>query len=704
MHHAPTASRHTAEPELPAQPLLALATCWNLGVGEHPALAAPLAGILGAMNPFPAPEEWQGLAPLGLPLTMCTHGHHVWKDTATRHAAVPWQADEFPLAPLFVRDLAGRVVHTGLLPLPSVGAQPVFPAGCSDVPASLVGAAYIENAVFTTFQLLEIAPSQGPEIAGLGRPLQVAYAHPSRYPYKIRPLTFYADGWRLPQVARLFARAVAPESVAARDAAAKGLVARWESRPAGQEYEAFYESNQGAAWFEELFLQGVTVIPTFEGYNGVYDVADDFSVRGVEAGRAVAGLHAVVGRVASAKPAGTILEVKAPGYVTSHHIHPAEVVVSNGPSWVPEDAWVPNLALPHPHVSPVWGACWLPTKPAHFAEPALWDWSPTGVFMQVAGPLWCPQHYVYASTATLVRQARKPLPENPHLLVLPEKLKARFHPAVGLMAYDTLNERTRQERMQHSAHPLYASALDVVPLGREITPVGYHALPPGWPSVGQASYLPNTGSTGGAAVGACPAGVSARLAPQVAPLGAAEGAPLAAYHVAVSEPMRSLVEAAGSHTGVGPEWPEGDVHLTAAMVSEVPEWLPEIPASELMLNVKRLFASRAVRQALAGVHPGLPEALFRFKEAALGWRRLRYRLFAKYPALWVMAHSPGHSLATVEVRQNMVSEAEHGAVRRAMMAMPQVGSVGAEATEVPLHAAVPLRKRAGSGRVKQQQA
>jgi hypothetical protein len=671
---------------------MALATRWQLGVGEHPSLAAPLAEILNAQNPFVSESEWAQMNTLGLPLQICTHGHHVLADTATRHAAVPSLVDEFPLAPLFVRDLAGRVIHTGLLPLPSAPATPVFPAGCYDVPATMVGAGYIESTIFTAFQLLEVAPPQGVEMAGSGHTVSATYAHPERYPYKIRPLTFYADGWRLPQVARLFVRAVPATEEPKRNEAARQLMAAWESRPQGQNYDGFYEANNGAIWFEELFLQGVTIIPTFEGYNGVYDVAPDFSIQNVEAGRAVNGLHTVVGRVASSKPAGTIIDVKRPGYATRSHIEPAEVVVSSGPSMVPADALIPNLALPHPHVAPVWGACWLPTQLHHFAEPALWDWSPTGVFWQVAGPLWCPQHYVYGSTATIVRQARKPVEENTALLQLPEKLKSRFHPALGAMTYDALNERTRQERMHHPDHPLYASALDSIMLPTPLAGVGYHALPAGWPAIGQASYLSGTGVTSGPSVGVCPPGLAARLAPQVTPLADSQGQTLLRHHVAISEPARQAYQAASR--GILASEGEGN-----QPESDVPAWLPDIPASELMLNVKRLFASRATRQALSAYHPKLPAALFRFKEAALGWRRLRYRLFVKYPALWNAAHAPGQTLVTVENQANSVTDDQHTAAREQRMGLRQVGRA---ASSVPADAAPPLRKRQGSGKLKPQ--
>lgn len=649
---------------LPPKPLLALAGCWNLHLGEHPSLVGPLAEILPTLPLFPTPEQWSELATLGLPIQLTTHGHHVLRDNGPNgdhHGLM-----EFLLAPVFVRDLCGRVIHTGLLPLPTPPNTPTFPATCADVPASMSGAEYLENAIFSHCLLLESRPSDSHTPLSASIPshqLQAGYAHPGRYPYKIRPQTFYADGWRLPQLNRVFAR-----RVAGADDAAAALLHHWASRPAGQDYEAFYEAIGGSAKIEELFLQGVTLIPTFEAYNGAFQVAPDYKLQGVEAGRAVEGLHAVVGKENNSLPFGTILRVLKPGFVTTTQVSPAEVIISNGPSLTPTDALLPNLALPHPHVAAEWGACWLPNQPQHFAAPALWDWQVDGRFMQTSGPLWCPTHYVYGSTGALVQAFRRPLADCPSLYRLSPTLKEAFAPVTETLRYDTLNTRTQTERAANSAHadsPLFGSALDALPLSTAIAPIGYHALPRSWPTLAQSAHLPNASSTP-----ACPTELATKLAPLAAPLAHDESK----HHVVATEPLRALMEACETYA---------DPHL--------PDWLPTLPNSQLQLNVKRLFANRTYRAALTFTHGKLPEALYRFKESALAWRRLRYRLVGKYPAAWLEAEHKHLTLSAVEGLCSVLPEQAHVRAREQLLSQSLLTKVPARMPEM---AAAPLRSSA----------
>lgn len=646
----------------------AWAGCWNLAKGCHPHIARQLPA-LATLPVFTAPTH-PNLAALEFPLMPATHGHHVVRDAGYIAAATPPGGinpaeDEYPLAPLFVKDLTGRIIHTGLMPLPAQPGVPLFPAGCADVPAPLAEAAQLENAVFTTFRRLECAAPTAIPLAGQPElALQALYARPSTYTYKLRPDTFYADGWRLPQTTRVFAR---PMPQVQAEAAAENFMQRWKNRPAGQDYEAFYDDNNGATWFEELFAAGCTIIPTLEAYNGQYHVDETYVATGVEAGRVVPGLHEVAARQPSNLPAGTILQVETPGWVTATLIHPARVVVSDGSGYTAPQAplpLLPNLALPHPRVSATWGAVWLPTHPAHFAEPALWDWDEHGHFIQQSGPLWDPVHYVYSSTAAIVRAVRKPLPENPSLFELPESLKNRFHPVIAQNWYDALNERTAQQRQEDATHPLFGSSLDQLPLMRTTATLGYHALPLPLEYELDPAHFPTRNPLH--RVTPCPDNLKDRLAPQSIPQGGEEG--FAKHHSVVTEGFRAALaraeaaEDGDSATLLGTQLPPPG--------GAVPAWLPDVAPGQLFINIKRLFAQRTYRQALhqAGSALGAPTlaaSLYQFREAALAWRRLRYRLFTKYPATWQKACVEGLDLATVETFVPETAAEAHLAIRQA---------------------------------------
>jgi hypothetical protein len=680
-----TWTRHVLTSEVAEGQLLALAGCWDLRRGDHPSLAKYLAVDLhdGARLPrFPNATQWADLAPLQLPLRLVTHGHHVLQDAGPRQTlSGNWEApDEIPLAPVFVRDLAGRVIHTGLDPLPTVPDAPLFPAGCADVAASTPGAEVIENALFVTLRRLEVGMGVGATLAGQPEvPLQVVYGRPEDYPYKLRPDTFYQDGWRLPQVARLFARKT--ESAAAL-AAGEGFLTAWQQwcdqHGPDADYEQFYESKGGAAWFEELFLAGCTVIPTVEAYNGHYTVADDYTVADVSPGRAVAGLHVVVAEIPSPLPRGTILSVKAPGFVTAQHVQPAQVVISEGGAsagGIPT-ALLPDLRLPHPRLAPAsWDAVWLPTHPGHFAAPALWDWQSSGHFAQVSGPLWDPLHYVYASTATLVRATTRPHPKHPHVYVLPEKFRTRFHPVVALTWVDEVNQVTAAARTE--LHPWHGSQLDSMPLGRTVAPVGYHPLPALYEPEIALDYFPQLQPQHALVqLGQCPAKLTSRLAPPAkreAPLAGVDPAP-----VVIMQNMRQLFSLAG--------------HMAPHAVAML---LPELPASQLQLNVKRLFANRHYRRALAGVSATLGAGLFHMREAALAWRRKRYRLFTRYPAGWVVAQQQGLDIHTAESLLGTLEDAAHAQARMAQAAQhPSIGVVR-NTSATPLAAAAPTNAAYG---------
>lgn len=645
-----------SERHLPVEPigsrqLLALGGRWDLSRGEHPSHARHLPDLLQQPH-FPSVDKWQAIAQLDLPLTVCSSGHHLMRDHSYLHATTAGAlADEWPLAPVFVRDLAGRVIHTGLMPLPSPSTAPVFPAGCADVTAQMQGAHLIENAIFTSLRRLEICAQ--PQVPLAGQPellIQPAYPHPSQCTYKIRPDTFYQDGWRLPQVPRLFARATPSQES---QKAAEDFISRWHARPPQQDYESFYEAQGAADWYETLFLSGLTIIPTMEAYNGRYHVDESYQILDVDPGRAVPGLHQVISQQDSALPSNTILQVIQPGYITVSQVVPAQVIVSNGSGFKASDAPqpnLPNLALPHTHTSSQWGAVWLPTHPQHFAEPALWDWDTSGHFQQVSGPLWDPLHYTYTSTQTILRACRKPHEDNPRIFQLPENLKSRFHPVIPQNWYDTINERTSQDRANDPTHPLFGSALDSVPLGKTVASLGYHHLPPALEYDLDPAIFPHLHPRH--RVSPCPAEFSARLIQPASPV--IDSQELSKHHVMMTEPMREILSQASLSALSAWQSPvlgteSGNqvtrLHLQSQLA---PALLPELPASQLLINVKRLFANREYRQALQNQSPTLAAGMFRFREASLAWRRLRYRLFAKYPAIWVQAWAEALDLAVAE--------------------------------------------------------
>lgn len=639
-----------------------LAGCWDLRLGYHPSLSRflPLLAELPALDEVNVRE----LAELELPVAPAHSGHHLVKDAgllavAAAAGGVVEAVDAYPLAPVFVRDLCGRFIHTGLVPLPAAPSVPLFPSGCRHVPRHHSAYPWLENVVWQNLRRIECAPLRD-EAPGLaGQPdvqLRALVARPQDYPFKLRPDTFYADGWRLPVVPRVFAVPVDPLQA---QTAADELLARWEQRPEGQDYEAFYDAVQGEVWFEELFERGCTVIPTLEAYNGRYHVGPDYVATAVDPGRALPALHDVVARQPSELPEGTILEVRAPGWVTATTVHPAQVVVSDGSGFVAPEAPLPplpNLALPHPRVGGRPGDVWLPTHPEHFAEPALYDWNETGHFVQVSGPLWDPLHYVYTSTVPLLRALRKPHPQVAGAYGLPESLKVRFHPLAPLTWYDAYNERTAQQRMQDPAHPLYGSAIDMVPLMREVAPPGYHRLPWLLEYELDPAHMP-------------------ALNPQhrlreVAPDKAARGVSVVtlpdamayrSHEVVVSEPLREALAQACAAPYEEAVCSENATLLPTELQAEgggavraLPVMLPDMAPSHLAINIKRIFASRQYRQQVQEYahrtnKPGFPAAFYQFREAALAWRRLRYRLFSKYAAVWQQAAAEGLDVQAAEL-------------------------------------------------------
>ena len=680
---------------LPAATLPGVAGRWNLARGEHPSLARPLAALhqLDAVADAFSAANLEGLE---LPYGANANGHHLMLDHGSLAAA--GSEDVWPLAPTFVRDLAGRVVHTGLNPLPVPPSSPTMPATCAHLPPGTPGADLLEKVFLTAFRRLEL--SHGPGTVLTGRPetrVRAAYLAPQRYPYKLRVDTFYVDGFRLPQVERLFVNEADPVAAAS---AASSLMSRWKARPQGQPYDEFHEANGGADWVEDMFQSGCTLIPTTEGFNGYYQVNADFTMADVWPGCAVEGLHEVADIRADASPAGTILEVLAPGFATREEIRPARVAVSDGSLYVsphaadPDPLW-PDKALPHPRLSP--GAeVWLPTHPAHFEVPALWDWNADGHFQQVAGPLWDPVHYVYASAERILRAFRHGWERNPSLAPVPDDMALRFHPAVGLSTYDTASTTTAAFRQRQGLQtPLSASALDIVPLARPVCGVGYHPLPPPLEYELDPFVFP---------------GLSPRHLQPATPPGELAKPIASAVATEQAQKLLNLQPEPARQWSLQPAlWPEEAGYPELARYapdSRTPEppavvgfcMLPDLPSAELMVNVKRYFANRGYRNALDALGAGVQAALFAFREDALAWRRLRHRVARKYPGwylwLWWGQHNPS------QVHDRLRDNPDEGLIPAEMLLQTQPGAQKAPAGRAsssagPLPKAAPRLGRNG---------
>ncbi len=660
-------------PVWPEHSVRVLAGRFDLSHGEHPDVMREDA--LTSLNPLLIDEQQTAetvpvLQKYELPVAADTCGHHTMRDdTYAKAAGVD---DEVPVAPLFVRDLAGRVICTGLAGAMTkqydsfpTGPTFTFPKGCFDVTADVPGAELIDNVFFTKWRTLDMsfdatmAPTGSPDLR-----VCAAYNNPQNYPYKLRPDTFYQDGWRLPQTMMLFARRDGIDKSEAEEAAAE-LMSAWASRPTGQTYEEFYDANDGETWFEELFLQGCTVVPTLEAANGFNQVSAEFELEDFWPGRAVLGLHEIVETQPNDAPQGTILEVRKPGYVTGDAIKKAQVVVSDGSGYQSPHAdapaaLFPDLRLPHQRSTDTWFDTWLPTHPQHFEEPAIWGWQlTTGRFVQLSGPLWDPLHYVYDSTKLIQRAFREPYMDNPSLAPVPEEMKTRFYPVVPMKAFDTLNHATFVEREQMNLTPL--SAVDRVRTAEEIVGVGYHPLPVQMEYELDHMWFPQL--LPGIRLDATVAEEDEpRLAKVVTPKVDVE---------AYLKSTRTVEQAPWVVDRVMPpvEGNTADPYpfLQRYLDLEMPDeqvfaeheglMLAHVPESQLKQTVQVLLGDAEVQTELDGVQNGLYDAFYDFRERSLTLRQMRHKLWRKAPGQVVLGHWYG---VNVEELMNLVDELGDG--------------------------------------------
>jgi hypothetical protein len=616
-------------------PVQVLGSFYRLEKGEHPSHEWQPA--FQSLSSFPKVAEVAAWQQAGLPVNLCYNGHNVMSDTATlsalgHHGAVP-------LSPLFARDLAGRVIYLGHGPEIKKDDQwplergVTFPTGCCDVTADVTGAEHIENIFFVTFRALDVAVQ--PTLVPSGRRqvrLMPAYDARNLYPYKLRPDTFYADGWRLPQTEMLYAR---PSKGQAADEMGQKFLTRWTHRPAEQSYQDFYEANDGEELFETMFLQGCTIIPTLEACNGLNKVGAEFELQDFWPGRAVPGLHEVVESRASDAPQGTILDVVQPGYITAVSVQPAQVVVSDGQNYTTPHSkdplpLLPDLRLPHSRTVAEWGACWVPTHPSHFEEPALWGWNPqTGRFLQLKGPLWDPLHYPYASTPLVERALRHFRPEGYY--PVPEEMKQRFYPVVAPQVYDTLSRPTAEARAAANA-PVH-SAVDHVPIGRPVCDLGYHPMPLMYEFELDFFWFPALNPRH--RTPPLPEELEERLATVIK----SEVSPAEARQVTVITPQSMGLKhpACFQEAKDDPltDYPFLIRYLSADVgkqeLAQVPLLLADISETDLMRNIRRAMGGRHQKEQLESWHKGLYAALYTFREQSLRWQRLRHRLFRKYP-------------------------------------------------------------------------
>lgn len=427
-------------------------------------------------------------------------GHNTMYDS-TFMMSIPLDK-QVPLSPLFVKDLAGRMIYTGFGPERKTGlewadyapegsedvdplvALVVFPRFCRDV-AGMPGRELLEQVFLTKFRCLEMSRDYNGLLSGADDedPLvSASYLGANLYPYKLRLDTFYIDGWKLPQTQMVYARGerdgVNPTNAARM---ADQLMQRWQEKTPDVSYEDWLD-GMGDAELERLYMGGCTVIPTFEACNGYHVVGPHFELEDYWPGRAVPGLHEVVETRGDKAPAGTILEVVEPGYVTATNVKPAKVIASDGGGYVSPNAadplpLVPNLNLPHPRVIDEWRATWLPTHPEHFEEPAIWGWElNVGRFMQVSGPLWDPLHYYYESVdKVLAAFDAQPVSETRPLVPVPEDMEHRFYPIVPMSGFDTFSQDEYQRRSEKGLG--VQSCIIRVPTKDFTAGLGYHPMP-----------------------------------------------------------------------------------------------------------------------------------------------------------------------------------------------------------------------------------
>jgi hypothetical protein len=648
--------------KLPNVRIHATAMQWDLREGGHPTLLRAPKEFY-ERPPFADPQNPDISLDLQLRPMGCVHGHNTLADVGTTSLI---DVDiNIPISPLFARDLCGRTIYLGYGPekkepeewdaytkIDAEG-QPAnpgllgvtFPRHCRVLDENVPGAELIEAVFFTKFRTLDMSfdyvgtPSGHTDMLSAG-----LYPAANLFPYKIRPDTFYTDGYKLPQTQMVFA--LPDISAAQAQQRAEALLNTWQARPQGQSYQDFYQAQGGEEWAERLFRKGCTLIPTFEAHNSFHKVSRRFELEDYWPGRAVAGLHEVLEKRASAAPVGTILEVLEPGYVTAHTVKPARVIVSDGSGYTSPNAGdpaplIPNLFIPHQRTTSNWWGTWLPTHPEHFEPPALWGWEQgIGRFVQLRGPLWDPLHYYYESTDIILQAFETPRKDNRWLVDVPEEMDNRFYPVIPMPGFDTLQEEERFRRFGEAILP--RSGCKRIATEEPSAGIGYHPLPlqfefeldPFWfpefhPPHRLVEDIPEELKDRLASI------IQSNVLPQ-AYLRTVQGPEEAVWLVNPD----ILQEATGE--------PLEDYPFLVRYVE------PDIPEEEIFAMSTGLFlenidpeilnkSPQELRQGLDGVDdleklaPGLFDAVWDVRERAAHLMRLRHEVYRKNPALYAYA-------------------------------------------------------------------
>ena len=407
-------------------------------------------------------------------------GHMIVEDY-TNSGAIGANRD-IPVMPNYVRDLAGRVICIAeCFPVQKEASRSKrFPEGSFVVDESIDKNELIENVFFSNFRTLDMSKEQRDYYQGDNLTTHSAYESANLHPYKLRLDTFYQDGWKVPQTEMLYVKKQEDGSLV--QSLIEDLESKWETYEDKLNYEGFYESIGGEEYFEDLFNQGVTLIPTLEAYNANPVVDREFNLVDFHAGKFVAEFHEVHSYVDSELPSGTIVNVVEPGYCTHYRAKKAKVVVSNGSQFMSvhedPDPLYPDLRLPHQRCSSKWGDVFIPTHPKHFETSAIWGWDiKTGLFVQEKGPIWDPLHYYYESVDIIIKSYDGEVKdENYWLIDVPSNMKRRFYPVVPFEGFDILDLSEREDREEHRVRPLtmckrYTESVFSAN-------IGYHAMPP----------------------------------------------------------------------------------------------------------------------------------------------------------------------------------------------------------------------------------
>lgn len=643
----------------------------DLGMGTS--LSRPFPAALSSKNPFTGPINTARRVSTDIfpPPAGSTSGHHLAQDdnfTALLHVD-----PQVPVAPMFGKDLTGRIIYLSYGPLkkllkewhayqadaattqdgetilPNLPLQAItFPRGCRSVKDAMPGEDLLENVLLTKFRLLDIADTARARASGSESFQLGIYESANLYPYKYRLDTFYTDGWKMPLIAAVYAESdgILPATARARG---EKLLTDWEAKPTKTDYETWVVKQGGEAWMDELFAAGCTLIPTFEACNGYHVVGPEFELEDTWPGRAVDGLHEVIEARADSAPIGTILDVLRPGYVTQDTVVPAQVVISDGSGYVSRHDGnplpvIPNINLPHPRASAVWGACWLPTHPLHFEPPATWGWDlMTGYFVQQSGPLWDPVHYYYACTDVIMQAVKRPLSfeDNRWLVPVPNAMRERFYPAIPMKGFDIPSPAARSRREQERRLPV--GSITRYRNGQESANIGYHPLPLEFEYELDPFWSPELHPLN-REHGVCPEELAIRICTVITP------------HVSITNYIDAIGDAAENSPWLADErllqTPSDQVlenypHLARYVVPDLP--LDEVlaimqppfladPGLELITqSVAELWDGMDAYDDIEALQPGLYDALMDAREDGLKLMRMRHAIYQSNLALYGLA-------------------------------------------------------------------